>query len=226
RHAAVAACHRSASKPEHTDFPRRRHARACPTSQQLKQNRGHTLLQHAELARRSEGEVEAAAAHVGSAIRDGHQNGAPVVQVRHAHLGAERQRAMRCRQLFRPEPAATGSLPPGERVAVVGCPAETGLWILVRSQVCPHRHRPEKAYSEREYKKNGPGDRSPGPIGHGLHDPAPCTPTKLADGFGTKTLPVSDATRAARDSPHTPGSSAPLSRGFGVERFSIRGAVY
>src|SRR5262249_12817333 len=199
------------------DFPRRRHARACPTSQQLEQDRRDSPAHHAELARCPERKVEAAAADVGSAVGDRHEDRATVAQVRHPYLGAQRQGTGRGGQLLGPEGGPAGGPPPGESIAVVRRAPEARLRIFVRSEVRPH-HGGAEARTERQYKKNGPGDRSPGPYGHGLHDPAPCTPTKLADGFGTKSLPVSDATRAARDSPHTLGPPLP-SLGDSASRF-------
>src|SRR4030095_2978988 len=111
---------------------------------------------------------------------------------------------MRRRQLLGPEDRPARRPAAGESGAVVRRPTEHGRWIVVhRAAVGAGRlgaQEDGRAPQHGEGKKKGPGDRSPGPGGHGLHDPAPCTPTKLADGFGTKSLPDPD-TLKVRNSP-------------------------
>src|SRR5262245_21022276 len=72
--------------------------------------------------------------------------------------------------------------------------------------------------------RTGRGIAPPARMGTDCMDPAPCTPTKLADGFGSKSLPV----RTPLNPGFTPVLLGPPlpSREFGVRDFVCRGATY
>src|SRR5262249_9317075 len=71
-------------------------------------------------------------------------------------------------------------------------------------------------------KRTGRGIAPPARLGTVSTDTAPCTPTKLADGFGSKSLPVSNDLCPPEIHPNAAGSSAlPFGR-FGVRVFLSR----
>src|SRR4029077_12696099 len=104
--------------------------------------------------------------------------------------------------------------------------------VVIDSGRCPDgRHREardrDRRCGARKKHAAGGGERRPGGgiapparLGTVCTDPAPCTPTKLADGFGSKSLPVPDA--AARDSPHCCWVLRSPSGRFGVRFFLSR----